>query len=234
MSADAQQEHPDRHRPAVHLNLETTLEKKFPDWFSGRKHKLARPITRGMNRWLGMDVANQILSDYNHLQGLSFIEAVLRQFDFRYLVDDVEVAQIPPRGRVIIAANHPLGGLDSFVLLKLIGDIRPDVKILANDILLRVEPIKELLLGVRIMGGKPSASTYRNIINALEQDQAVIVFPAGEVSRLSPRVYATGNGKPAFCASPPTPVRRFCQCTSRPTIRPGFTRSRRWHGRWVR
>jgi len=187
MSADAHQEHQDRHRPAVHLNLETTLEKQFPDWFSGRRDKLARPITRGMSRWLGMDVANQILRDYNHLQGLSFIEAVLRQFDFRYLVDDIEVAQIPPRGRVIIAANHPLGGLDSFVLLKLIGDIRPDVKILANDILLGIEPIKELLLGVRIMGGKPSASTYRNIIEALEKDQAVIVFTAGEVSRLGPR-----------------------------------------------
>lgn len=184
MSADARQEHQDRHRSAPLLNLETTLEKQFPDWFSGRRNKLTRPLTRSVSRWLGMDVANQILRDYGHLQGLSFIESVLRQFDFRYLVDDLEVAQIPARGRVIIASNHPLGGLDSFVLLKLIGDIRPDVKILANDVLMGIEPIRELLLGVKIMGGRPSASTYRNIIDALEQDQAVIVFPAGEVSRL--------------------------------------------------
>lgn len=179
--------HLDRFVPNQHLDFNDTLENQFPKWFGGKRQILTRPIARGIGRWLGMDVANHVLQTYGHLRGISFVEAALRYFQCRYTVDDIEIAQIPKSGRVIIAANHPLGGLDSFLLLKLVADIRPDVKILANDILLGIEPVKELLLGIRILGGRPTASSYRNIIGALEDDQAVIVFPAGEVSRLSPK-----------------------------------------------
>ncbi len=188
----------ERLRKTPQLDFEQTLENQFPDWFTGRRQQLARPLSRGLGRWLGIDVANQVLRDYGHLRGLSFVEAALRRFECRYLVDDIEVSNIPASGRVIIAANHPLGGLDSFILLKLIGDIRPDVKILANDILLGIEPIQELLLGVKILGGKPSASNYRRIMAALEQDQAVIVFPAGEVSRLGPKGIRDGRWESGF------------------------------------
>lgn len=198
MSSDLSTQESNRLQPAPQLDFEKILESQFPSWFTGRKQQIARPLSRGLGSWLGMDVANQILRDYGHLRGLSFVEASLRQFDCRYMIDDVEVGHIPTSGRVIIASNHPLGGLDSFLLLKLIGDIRPDVKILANDILLGIEPIQDLLLGVKIMGGKPSASNYRRILEALEQDQAVIVFPAGEVSRLGPKGIRDGRWESGF------------------------------------
>ncbi len=198
MSSDLSPQGSDRFHQVPQLNFEDTLENQFPAWFTGRKQQFTRPLSRGLGRWLGIDVANQILRDYGHLRGLSFIESVLRQFECRYLVDDIEVGHIPAKGRVIIAANHPLGGLDSFILLKLIGDLRPDVKILANDILLGIEPIRDLLLGVKILGGKPSASNYRRIMGALEQDQAVIVFPAGEVSRLGPKGIQDGRWESGF------------------------------------
>lgn len=185
------------HKP-TQINFERTLENQFPAWFKGRKQQITRPLSRGLGRWLGMDVANEILRDYGHLQGLSFIEAVLERFNCRYLVDDIEVGNIPQHGRIIIAANHPLGGLDSFILLKLIGDIRPDVKIIANDMLMGVKPIKDLLLGIKILGGKPSPSSYRRVMKALEQNQAVIVFPAGEVSRMSPKGIRDGRWESGF------------------------------------
>lgn len=170
------------------LNIEKTLETQFPAWFSGRRERLTRPLSRQLGRWMGVDNANAFLTEYGHLTGLTLVDEALRYFGCRYLVDNVEREHIPSRGRVIIASNHPLGGLDSLLLLKLVGDIRPDVKILANDILLSIHQMQELLLPVRIIGGgQTSPASCRRIIKALENEQALIIFPAGEVSRLSPR-----------------------------------------------
>jgi len=124
MSTDLSPQNPERLNNIPQVNFERTLENQFPAWFTGRKQQVTRPLSRSLGRWLGIDVANELLRDAGHLQGLSFIEAALRRFNCRYLVDDIEVGHIPTHGRVIIAANHPLGGLDSFILLKLIGDIR--------------------------------------------------------------------------------------------------------------
>ncbi|GAB4192304.1 MAG: GNAT family N-acetyltransferase [Wenzhouxiangellaceae bacterium] len=170
------------------LNIEKTLENQFPAWFAGRRQHLTRPLSRSLGRWMGVDNANSFLAEYGHLTGLSLVDEALRYFHCRYLVDDIEREHIPSSGRVIIAANHPLGGLDSLMLLKLVGDIRPDVKILANDMLLSIHQLQELFLPVRILGdGKTTPAAGRRIIKALNADQALIIFPAGEVSRLSPR-----------------------------------------------
>jgi len=168
------------------LDLERTLENHFPALFRGPRRRIARPLSRGLGRWMGIDVANEVLRRYGHLRGLSFVEAALRHFNCRYTVDDIEREHIPTSGRVIIASNHPLGGLDSLLLLKLAGDLRPDVRILANDILLQIEPLRDLLLPVRVLGGKATPASCKRILAELEADRAVIVFPAGEVSRLSP------------------------------------------------
>lgn len=170
------------------LNIEKTLENQFPAWFNGRRQAITRPLSRQLGRWMGVDNANAFLSEYGHLTGLSLVDEALRYFQCRYLVDDVEREHIPSEGRVIIASNHPLGGLDSLLLLKMVGDIRPDVKILANDILLSIHQLQDVLLPVRILGGgKTSPASCRRIIKSLDADQALIIFPAGEVSRFGPK-----------------------------------------------
>ena len=42
----------------------------------------------------------------------------------------------------MIVANHPLGALDSFALIKLVSRVRKDIKIVANDFL--KEPTRKL------------------------------------------------------------------------------------------
>ncbi len=170
------------------LDIEKSLANQFPAWFIGHRQHITRPLSRRLGRWMGIARANEFLAEYGHLTGLTLVEEALRYFNCRYLVDDIEREHIPSRGRVMIAANHPLGGLDSLALLKLVGEIRPDVKILANEFLYDIEQLREVFLPVRVLGnGKTSAAGCRAVIRALENEQAVIVFPAGEVSRLGPR-----------------------------------------------
>ncbi|MEA3469010.1 MAG: lysophospholipid acyltransferase family protein, partial [Thermodesulfobacteriota bacterium] len=73
-------------------------------------------------------------------------------------------------------------------LLKLVNEVRSDVRILANDLLMHVQPLRPCLLPVKNMGSTLTAKgQIRRISNALDNDEALIIFPAGEVSRFSPR-----------------------------------------------
>lgn len=122
--------------------------------------------------------------DYPHLKGLDFIEQVLEYFDFDYQISDRHLQRIPTQARVVIAANHPLGSLDGLALVKLVSQLRGDVKIVANEILTAIEPLESMLLPVDNMGGQTARRQLAAIHEHLENDGALIIFPAGEVSRL--------------------------------------------------
>ncbi|HPG93325.1 MAG TPA: lysophospholipid acyltransferase family protein [Dokdonella sp.] len=169
------------------LNLESKIEARFPDWFAGRRGDIARPLVRSLSRLSRIDAIECFLRDNAHLRGLALVEAALEWRNCRFLVDQVERERIPETGRVVIVANHPLGALDALVLLALVGSVRRDVRIVANDFLLAFEGLSDLFIPLRMMGGKPGAESVRNVDAALEREEAVIVFPAGEVSRMTPR-----------------------------------------------
>jgi putative hemolysin len=150
----------------------------------------------------------QFANRHPHLKGLAFIEQVFSEFDFSYRVSNTQRERIPTEGRVVIVANHPIGSLDGLALLHLVGKVRSDVKIVANQVLSAIKPLDDLLLPVDNMGRK----THKDQINAinmhLEHGGAVIVFPAGEVSRLKnfrvfDRIWARGFLRMAEATSSP-------------------------------
>jgi len=127
---------------------------------------------------------------YPNLHGIEFIEHVLDFFKFSFTVRDSELDNIPTDGRLIIVANHPIGSLDGLALLKLVSGVRSDVKILANDLLQAIEPLHELLIPVPVFktrGNAVRSEPLKRLYKHLEGEGALIVFPAGEVSRLRPQ-----------------------------------------------
>jgi putative hemolysin len=125
----------------------------------------------------------EFAENYPHLHGIEFIEQVLEYFRFSSIVSDRQRENIPASGKVIIIANHPIGSLDGLALLKLVHEIRSDVKIVANDLLMSIPPLRSLLLPVRNMSGTSRKSHIERICSNLMRQEAVIIFPAGEVSR---------------------------------------------------
>ena len=167
--------------------LEQQLAERYPQWFRGRRAAVARPLLRGLGRWSRLSHAYEFLASHAHLSGFALVEAAMEFLNLRYTVDQVERHRIPSSGRLLIVANHPSGGLDALALLHLVGSERSDVKFGANDLHNQVERLRELLLPVRILGGKPGPESMAAIEQALAEEKCVILFPAGEVSRLSPR-----------------------------------------------
>lgn len=167
------------------LDLERTLSSRFPTWFADGRAPLARPLVRSLGRISRLEEINAFLAAHAHLRGLALVDAALARLDCRWVVDHVERERIPQEGPVVIVANHPMGAIDALALLAFVGSIRRDVRILANDLLSEFVPgLGDLLLPLRILGGRPAPESLAAVDAALDDDQAVIIFPAGEVSRL--------------------------------------------------
>jgi putative hemolysin len=110
-------------------------------------------VKRVLKRLLHEQAFIDFAEEYPYLQGIEFVEQVLEYFNFSYTVSDRERENIPPVGKVVIIANHPIGSLDGLALLKLIHEVRSDVKVVANDLLMSLEPLQSLLLPVRVLTG---------------------------------------------------------------------------------
>ena len=215
--------------------LEQRLQQRFPDWFHGRRGQLARPLLRSVGRWSRLDQIEAFLQRSSGLRGFGFVAAGLEFIGGQYQVDPAALARIPATGRLLIVANHPSGALDALALLDAVGRIRRDVRIVANDLLGAIAPLQDLLLPVRILGGKARRGSLHAVEEALAAEQCVIVFPAGEVSRLSLRGIRDGRWQRGFvrfaraAAAPVLPVRVEARnsalftaprpCSSRPAPR---------------
>ncbi len=166
------------------LNVQHTLEARYPDFFD-RHRRTARTLCRFLGFLFYESRFQKFAEDYPHLQGYDFVDQVLRYFDFTLRLTESERARIPASGRVVVVANHPIGSLDGLALLDLVRRVRPDVKVVANDLLTTLDPLHPVLLPVVNMGDSGTARTaLRAIKDHLLGEGALIIFPAGEVSRL--------------------------------------------------
>ena len=66
----------------------------------------------------------------------SFSERSLASLDVKLHVTDTDLSHIPENGPLIVVANHPFGAIDGLALMALIKRRRPDVKMLANYLLM--------------------------------------------------------------------------------------------------
>ncbi|WP_263834037.1 lysophospholipid acyltransferase family protein [Sulfurospirillum oryzae] len=151
-----------------------------------------------LKRVLHEEEINNFMVHGEAYRGFDFVEAVLEYFNFGYTVSNKDKANIPSSGRVIIIANHPLGALDALALISLVKEIRSDVKVLANDVLMQIEPLSSLLIPIDNLSGSTAKESIKKVYDALENDEALIVFPSGEVSRAHPTGIKDAKWKKGF------------------------------------
>ncbi|WP_151948219.1 GNAT family N-acyltransferase [Aliarcobacter butzleri] len=168
------------------IDIQKEIEKKFPK-IKEKENLLKKSLLKIAKKIVHEDSINQFLSQNSHLKGFDFVDAVLDYFDFDYTVSSNDLQNIPSTSKVIIIANHPLGGLDALCLLKLVGQIRKDVKILANDFLVGFEALHSLMIPLDNFKDRQSKESIKKIYEALKNEEAIIIFPAGEVSRATPK-----------------------------------------------
>ena len=179
------------------IDIQKEIIKKFPS-IDKRSPMIKKSLFKIAQKLIHEDKINQFLKQNDHLRGFEFIDAVLEYFDFDFTYADNEKINIPASGKVVIIANHPLGALDALCLLKLVGSVRQDVKIVANDFLAGFEVLDELFIKIDNFQSKQTKENIKKVYEALNSDQAVIIFPAGEVSRATPKGILDGKWQKGF------------------------------------
>lgn len=135
---------------------------------------------RYLKKKLHEDDINIAMAELSKYHGLEFNQKCLEYLKIK--VQSIVHEDIPKEGPVIVCSNHPLGGLDGIALIQAVSDFRQDIRFIVNDILLYLKNFGELFVGVNKLG-----SNARNNLSEIEKiyssQQAVLIFPAGLVSR---------------------------------------------------
>lgn len=135
---------------------------------------------------LQISTINKIYNRNQHLPGPEFLDSILKEFGVTFEIPEEDLKRIPKEGPFITISNHPLGGVDGILLLKVLSEIRPDFKIIANFLLHRIEPIKPYVMPVNPFenhkDAKSSVAGIKSALLHLKEGHPLGIFPAGEVS----------------------------------------------------
>ncbi len=129
---------------------------------------------------------NRFYVKNKHLEGIDFLDAILKHYEIDFEIPEDDFKRLPKEGAYITISNHPLGGIDGVLLLKLLVTHRSDFKIIANFLLNRIEPIIPYILPVNPFenhkDAKSSIAGFKSAMLHLGEGHPLGIFPAGEVS----------------------------------------------------
>ena len=137
-------------------------------------------------RVLRISALNRIYNKNKNKSDLDFLNGVLDDCEIKFEIPEEDLKRIPKEGPFITISNHPLGGVDGILLLKLLLEKRTDYKIIANFLLHRIEPLKPYVMPVNPFenrkDAKSSVSGIKSALQHLKEGKPLGIFPAGEVS----------------------------------------------------
>src|SRR5476651_2090456 len=128
---------------------------------------------------------NTLFAQAQPKQGPDFVDAILEGCGVSIEFDERELKNIPAEGGFIAIANHPYGGIEGMVLLKMLCMVRPDAKLMANFLLKKIPNLSDYFIAVNPFENIEHSSSISGIKNTLEllaKGTPIGIFPAGEVS----------------------------------------------------
>ena len=123
---------------------------------------------------------NFILQKLSGKKNLDFVRGGIKELGVTSVSNGFE--NLPTNKRVIVVANHPLGGLDGVAMINELGKYRKDIKFLVNDILTQLKPFKEYFIPIN-KHGLNSRENILRLEELFQSNQCIVLFPAGLVSR---------------------------------------------------
>ena len=135
---------------------------------------------------LKISTLNKVYDRNRHLKDVAFLNGILDDLQIKFEIPEEDLKRLPKEGAYITISNHPLGGIDGVLLLKLMLEREPNFKIIANFLLHRIHPLKKYIMPVNPFenhkGTKSSVVGLKETFRHLSDGKPLGIFPAGEVS----------------------------------------------------
>ena len=150
-------------------------------------------FARLVRKVLSIDTLSDLYDRHIELEGADFAAAIIKDLDLNISIGGADRLLNLPEGPFVTVSNHPYGGLDGVVLVDLVGHIRDSFKVMVNDILSRVEPLRSSWIVVNPKNDLQNEVTPKNIqgvkkvLLSLSEGHPVGFFPSGAVSDLKVR-----------------------------------------------
>ncbi|MDD7343848.1 MAG: lysophospholipid acyltransferase family protein [Bacteroidales bacterium] len=155
-------------------------------YFKGKQKLVERLL-----KWLNVDKVNWIHDHNCDTPGVPFTAGLLRDLNLTLDIDNGQVLEHLPEGAFITVSNHPFGALDGISLIKMVGEHRPDFKVMVNMVLNYIGAMRPNFIDVDALASsdpKKRAVSMRGIADAMrhvKQGHPLGFFPAGAVSKLT-------------------------------------------------
>ena len=152
----------------------------------GQASWLTRLLVKLADRVLGIARMNTLYQLHN-MQGLSkeaFADKLIAILALDISGIQTLQANIPKTGPVLIASNHPFGGIEGVILARIIGQVRPDIKVLVNKGLGIFPELSDYFIFTNPLSEKDpqNGPSLRACIKHVQNQGALLLFPAGRVS----------------------------------------------------
>lgn len=142
-------------------------------------------------RWLNVDKVNWIHDHNCDNPGVPFTAGLLKDLNITLDIRNSEVLDHLPQGGFITVSNHPFGALDGIALIKIVGEYRPDFKVMVNMILNHIGAMRGNFIDVDALASNDPAKravSMRGIADAMrhvKDGHPLGFFPAGAVSKFT-------------------------------------------------
>ena len=117
-----------------------------------------------------------------------FLKNLVEELGVKYEIPSEDLKRLPKNGPYITISNHPLGGLDGIILMKILLEHDPEFKVIANFLLQQIEPLKPIIMPVNPFDDrkdlKSSVLGLKETLRHLSDGKPLGIFPAGEVSTI--------------------------------------------------
>lgn len=141
--------------------------------------------------FLRIDEINRIHSTYCDTPGVEFAHRLIAdEFKFKLRIDNLQVLSRFPEGPFITVSNHPFGSYDGILLLDIVGEFRPDFKVMVNLILNNIQAMRPNFIAVDPLKTddpekkKITMQGIREAMKHVKNGHPLGFFPAGAMSKL--------------------------------------------------
>lgn len=161
---------------AKFIDIDNVFKSKSP----GAYKLIPKFIIRYLKKITHQDELNDAIARNHEKYGADFAAAMIEEFNVK-LDFSGDISRLK-EDRLIVAGNHPLGGLDGLALMTVAGMHRKDFRFIVNDLLLNVENLKDFFIPVNKYGSNPKEAILK-MDHAYASDMLILTFPAGLCSR---------------------------------------------------